>query len=249
MRICRVTEWWTRTGRFSGRHWVYPLADATVPARTSVVNIIVTPAQGVRLLTVPQEYGRIAFLASSPHAQLVEASHGVWWFKWHAIPLPGHRGWKSLTFSGNASAVPAWALRSSTGTAVLTGPVGQWHVASDGQSGYVAFGDYWRLPRGRYTATVRYSAESLANIEIWNSTGSFLLLRRQIPATTGPVALPVVFTNYRHFPAHVFHGWGPFKATLAVSPRHKWNNIEVRIWSPTGGTIDVYNISVVPKSG
>jgi hypothetical protein len=143
-----------------------------------------------------------------------------------------------------AGPLPAWTHSGSAGRAVLAGPVGNWHVTATGKRGYVSDGLEWQERTGRYEAYVSLSASAPVNVEVWDDTGNLLLARQSIPATDGveTVTMPVdARTGYR---ATAYSGWGPFRATFEAPPPGQ--RLEVRIWSPGGGVINVYRAWLVP---
>jgi hypothetical protein len=116
-------------------------------------------------------------------------------------------------------------------------------VTSSGGSGYVVDEITWLRPPGRYQALVTLSASEPVNVEVWNDSGGVLLARRSMPATTGveTVELPVDATIA--YPVSVYSGWGPFRAAMIPPP--PGNRLEVRVWSPGAGTVNVYRAELV----
>ena len=82
------------------------------------------------------------------------------------------------------------------------------------------------------------SATGPVNVEVWDDNGDVLLARRSIPATAGvkSITLPVNATT--GYPASVYSGWGPFRATFVPPPSGQ--RLEVRVWSPGGESVNVY---------
>jgi hypothetical protein len=83
------------------------------------------------------------------------------------------------------------------------------------------------------------SAAEPVNVEVWNDTGDTLLARRSIPAAAGMrvVTMPVdATTAYR---AGIYSGHGPFRVGVVLPPAGE--RLEVRVWSPGHGTVNVYS--------
>ena len=55
------------------------------------------------------------------------------------------------------------------------------------------------------------------------------------------VELPVDATIA--YPVSVYSGWGPFRAAMIPPP--PGNRLEVRVWSPGAGTVNVYRAKLV----
>ncbi len=230
-------------GRFSDRQYVYSLPGpgGSVPVRTKQVWWVVAPAVGIEAVPVAASDAVVAMLAGQMHAQLVLHGAGIWVFRWvpdsyvRVVTMP----------TQTVSAVPAWSFGGATGVPVLSGPPSTWHLESDGKLGYVLDKDYWREPPGLYKATVTVASSVPIDVEVWNATGAVLLVRRQMPPTNGSEALSVIVNAYRHYRhRHYFTGWGPFRALFTPPPSD--NQLEVRVWSPGGGVVDVQSVQLQP---
>jgi Predicted membrane protein (DUF2079) len=224
-------------GRFSGRAEVHELTGpSTTPVDRSEIWFVVTPWAGVELQSTASAMALIADLAGRLNADLVVHSNGVWAFRWQ--PPAGVR---TLQIPDGSAGLPGWAAQG-TGHAVLAGSVGQWHATSGTGPGYAASGLAWQESPGRYRATVTLSATQPVSVEVWDDTGNVLLARLDVPATDGiqPVTLNV---NARTaYDAPVYSGWGPFRATFVPPPPGQ--RLEIRVWSPGGGTVNVYHASL-----
>ena len=225
-------------GRFSSRRNVQPL-DGNLSLRPGQDWFIFAPWAGIETQTTEGAMVFAAELAGDLHATLVTDANGVWAFRWS----PPAR-MSELQVPGGASQLPAWTAPGQAGRAVLSGPPVGWHVMSTGREGYVADRLEWHRPPGQYEASVTLSASGPVNVEVWNDTGRTLLTRRSIPPTNGiqSITLPVdATTDYR---SSIFEGWGPFQTKFpspAVGER-----VEVRVWSPGGETVNVYNTQLSP---
>jgi hypothetical protein len=181
-------------------------------------------------------------LAGPMHATLITDANGVWAFRWS--PPPGLR---KLHVPGGAAPIPAWTAPGAAGRAVLTGPSSGWHVTSTGRAGYICDRVEWSRPPGQYQASVTLSATGPVNVEIWNDTGDRLLTRTSLPSTDGTqtVSLPVnASVDYR---SAIYGGWGPFRAKFGNGPQGE--RIEVRVWTPGSGTVNVYRAKLVAAPG
>ena len=127
-------------------------------------------------------------------------------------------------------------------------PPSSWHLESDGRPGYVLDKDYWREPPGFYRASVTIASSLLTDIEVWNATGNVLLARRQLSPTNGLETVSLSANARRRY-AHkrYFTGWGPFQAWFVPPPRN--NQLEVRVWSPGGGVVEIENVKLQRLQG
>lgn len=202
---------------------------------------VIAPADGIETQSTASATALIADLAGPLHATLVAHANGIWAFRY--MPPPGVH---AITVPGNWTPQQAWAAPvapGGAGRAVMTGPVGTWHVTSTGQRGYVADGIAWQEPPGRYQAHVTLSATGPVNVEVWNDSGDKLLSRYSIPATPGvdTVSLPVNATiAYRPY---LYTGWGPFRAEFIPPP--PGNRLEVRVWSSGRGIVNVFRAELI----
>ena len=232
-------------GRFAGRADVQLLGGAsTIPLIGGSTWFVIVPMAGIETLSPATAMAVIGELAGPLHATLVAHAHGVWAFRWRLPP-----GTHSITLPGESAPLPAWAAILAPGAAGrpdMTGPVADWRLTSNGGSGYVANEIAWQKPPGRYQALVTLSSVGPVNVEVWNDTGNVLLARRSIPATNGveSVAVPVdATTAYR---AGAYSGWGPFRADFFPPPQGE--RLEVRVWSPGTGTVNVYSADLIGAS-
>ena len=91
------------------------------------------------------------------------------------------------------------------------------------------------------------SASGPVNVEIWNDTGNTLVTRRSILPTDGIQTINVPVDAETEYVATVYGGWGPFLAKFP-DPR-SGERIEVRVWTPGGGTVNVYQAALVRADG
>jgi hypothetical protein len=229
-------------GRFAGRARVYGMYGPQPRPVQGTTWFVITPMAGVETATLASSMALIGELAGPLHATLVTHANGVWAFRW--TPPPGV---SEITVPGNSSPLPAWAAEGTTpaaGQAVMTGSVTDWHMAVTGARGYVADGLEWLESPGRYSAAVTLSSSIPVNVEAWDDTNNTLLARRTITPTDGieQVVLPVDVPNAPD--ANVYSGWGPFRATFRPTPQGQ--RLEVRVWSPGGGAVNVYSADLSP---
>jgi hypothetical protein len=226
-------------GRFSSRLDVRPL-NGHLPIQPGQDWFVFTPWVGVE---TQKTAGAMVFagqLAGPMHAKLVADTNGVWVFRWHP-PQGVHR----LRVPGGTLPLPAWTAPGAAGRAVLAGPSSRWHVTSTGRPGYVADRLEWNRWPGQYDASVRLLARGPVNVEVWNNTGDVLLVRRSLPGTDGiqTITLPVDATT--GYPAPLYAGWGPFQAKFGGGP--KAQRLEVRVWTPGGAMVNVYQARLTPR--
>lgn len=231
-------------GRFSGRADVRDMTvsrQIPIPIDRAEVWFIITPMQGIEGQSTSSAMALAGELADELHAALIAHAHGVWAFRWRPPP-----GLHSLIPPSGLTALPAWAAPFAQGTVgrpVTSGQPGTWHVMSAGRRGYVCDELAWQQPPGRYQALVSLSATGPVNVEVWNDTGHVLLARQSLPRTNGveSVVLPVdATTAYR---ARLYSGWGPFRVHFIPPP--PGNRLEVRVWSPGSGTVNVYSAELL----
>jgi hypothetical protein len=228
-------------GRFSGHAHVRPLfGPGTLPVNGQTWFII-TPMAGIETLSTASAMALTGELAGPLRATLVTHTDGVWAFRWRPPP-----GVHTVTVPGDPARLAAWAAPMApggVGRPVMTGPVADWRMTSSAGKGYVADEIAWQQPPGRYQASVTLSATGPVNVEVWNDTGNVLLARRNIPATTGveSVVLPVDAAAAYRSPR--YSGWGPFRADFVPPPPGE--RLEVRVWSPGTGTVNVYGAGLI----
>lgn len=229
-------------GRFSGRRLIEAvLGPGALPIATGDVFFVLAPYQGIQTASVSSELGLLAELAGSLHAHLVDHGSGVWVFRWR--PPSGTR---EVTVPSSVPTVPAWALPGGPSSSpVVFGPPASWHAASTGRPGYVADQAYWREPPGHYRAGVSLSATGPVTVEVRNVTGHVLLARREVQATDGPAEVLMDVHSSRVFPEPVYRGEGPFLIHPVPPPAH--NQLEVRVWTAGGASVNVYSIELIPS--
>jgi hypothetical protein len=235
-------------GRLAQRAYAYALFSVgdKIPLRPDTWFVI-TPTSGIETLAPATSLALIGELAGPLHARLVTHADGVWAFQ--LTPPPGIT---AVTVPGGSSPLPAWAGAGAASRPVLDGAVSDWHMAATGAKGYVSAGMEWLESPGRYRAEVTLSAAASAsgvpvNVEVWDDNTSTLLARRAIPQTDGiqQIVMPVTAPAGPNQTA--FGGWGPFRADF-VTP-HPGQTIEVRVWSPGGAAVSVYNAELTAADG
>ena len=219
-------------GRFAERLDVRPM-NGHLPIQPGHDWFVFTPWVGIETQKTAAAMVFAGRLAGPLHARLLLDRNGVWVFRW--APPPGvHR----LTLPGGSAPLPAWTSPGAAGRAVLSGDPSTWHITSNGKAGYVADRLEWSRLAGRFEAVVTLSSTGPVNVEVWDNTGNVLLARDRLPSTDGQqtLALPVDATHdYRQPP---YGGWGPFRAKFGGGPLGQ--QLEVRVWSPGGETVNVY---------
>ena len=229
-------------GEFAERADVEPLrTPGTIPVRGGETWLVIALAQGIEIQSTASAVALIGELAGPLHATLVTHAHGVWAFRWRPP-----QGVHSLSVPGESAPLPAWAAPmapGAVGRSVMTGPPGTWRVTSSGGRGYVADEIAWQKPPGRYQALVTLSAAGPVNVEVWNDTGNVLLARRSIPATSGVESVVVPVDATIAYRAGAYSGWGPFRADFIPPPEGE--RLEVRVWSPGAGTVNVYSADLI----
>ncbi|MGH9073860.1 MAG: DUF2079 domain-containing protein [Acidimicrobiales bacterium] len=225
-------------GRFSGRRWLYSLENGRpIPLHGPEVWFVITPYQGVETMPVDAELGLIQQL-SGLGAHLVVQRDGVWVYRW-VPPASQH----TLVVASGSTWIPGSAVRSAVGRPVTTGPPTTWHMTAGRGSGYLVDSAYWRKPPGRYEVGVEVSSSVELHVEVWNASDSRLLLRRIVPAsTTGVSYVTAAFTNPPAPSERAYSGVGIWRITPVPPPRY--DQLEVRVWTPGGGVANVYEIGL-----
>lgn len=227
------------SGPLSGRKWFYTLGTGTrLLARTSPTWVVVTPSQGIEGDSTATSDGLISELAGSLRAKLITHSAGVWAFRW--IPQDSAR---YLIEPAVTTRIDGWTTVGSAGKAVLQGAPSRWYAGSNGSSGYVVAGDYWRVLAGRYNARIDLVTSVSLNVEIWNATAGILLTHRQIKPSRRDVTLELPIDARHSFPPLLFRGTDIFK--ISPTPPPPGNQLEIRIWTPGGGRVEVRSLSLV----
>jgi hypothetical protein len=227
-------------GRFGARRDVRPM-NGNLPIRRGQDWFVFAPWAGVETQTTASAMAFAAELAGGLHATLVTDANGVWAFRWSPPP-----GIKELMVSGGVPRLAAWTASGAAGIAVLSGPPAGWHATSTGREGYVADRLEWQLPAAQYQASVILSATGPVNVEVWNDTGNTLLARRIVPSTAGIQTITFPVDAQTAYASPVYGGWGPFQSTFPHS--RSGERLEVRVWTPGGETVNVYQAALVSSA-
>lgn len=229
-------------GRFSDHVYLYqePGPGGDVPVRAPDVWWVIAPAVGIDLVPAEASDALVAALAGPMHAQLIMHRGGIWVFRW----LPSRHIHNIRAPSPASGSVPAWSFGGPSGVAVLSGPSFSWHLGSDGSAGYVLDKDYWLEPPGLYRVTVTLASSVPTYVEVWNATGDVLLTRRELPPTNALSAVSVTVNARQYYRPKQFTGWGPFRALFVPPPSE--DQLEVTIWSPGSGVVEVKGVEVGP---
>jgi uncharacterized membrane protein len=226
-------------GRFSDRRWLYTyLQPTTMPVHTPDVYFLVTPYAGIEVASVQEQLSLISELAGPLHATLLLHGAGIWLFRWEPSA-----GTTSVVLRSASPTVPAWALRGPAAQPVLSGPEDTWHMVSNGQSGYVVDGAYFRAGKGTFRVTATLATTAPVNVEVWNATGNVLLARRSIPATNGQEAVQLTVEEPVIYPRPLFRG--TVITPLVPLPGPPTDDLEVRIYTQADNDVSVYSISFV----
>lgn len=226
-------------GRFSDRQFAYAVSfQGVIPIKATDVYFILTPYSGINRSSVPTELSRVAFLAKESNVQLITHSYGVWAFKWSPT-----RDVKSFSFGGSTTSLPAWAMNSAVGSAVVTGNSATWYLSnSKGNHGYLLSGGFWRLSPGNHQLSMRLSSQGPVNVEVWNATANVMLLRRTVNTTGKVIELTTGFNNRQQVAPKLYKGWGLF--TFQPVGRPPNNQIEVRVWTSGRSSADIFTVGV-----
>jgi hypothetical protein len=230
-------------GNFSTRSWLYAVqrqgGDYGYPVKSPDVWFVITPRLGIELQSVESAYAMISEIANLKGITLENHANGVWAFQWHR-PVTT----KFVTFSNHTSSINPFDAAASAGTPDLAGPPRQWHVTSNGRTGYIIAKDYFQeVTIGRYRGTARLSSAGPVDVEMWDATTSTLLARATAVNTGGKVEnihlvgyLPTVRG------AKQYEGVPPWVSP--PPPAYPGDQLELRIWTPGSVTVNVYRLAV-----
>jgi hypothetical protein len=231
-------------GRFSSRNYVYPYrAGARFPIKARIVYFILTAYEGVETVPVSGSLGAVSKVATDLHASLLGSSGGIWVLRWTPP-----RTANSVTLPSRSSSEPAWALNSSIGNPMTSGPPAHWsmNVASNAPSGYAIYGAYWRVLPGQYNVTVNATTSAPVNVEVWNDASGTLLERFNMLGTaSAPIVAPVDITTVQN--SNTFSGVPPFSVSPLPPPPGEL--IEVRVWVPSGTTASISSVTLRAAPG
>ncbi|MGI8447991.1 MAG: DUF2079 domain-containing protein [Streptosporangiaceae bacterium] len=220
-------------GRFAERLDVRPM-NGHLPIQQGQDWFVFAPWVGIETQKPAAAMVFAGRLAGPMHARLLLDKNGVWVFRW--TPPPGvHR----LTIPAGATPLPAWTAPGAAGRPVLSGNSSTWHVTSTGKPGYVADRLEWARLTGHFQALVTLSSTAPVNVEVWDNTGNVLLARDSLPSTDGKQTITLPVDATRDYLKPLYSGWGPFSAKFGGGP--KGERLEVRVWTPGGGTVNVYS--------
>ncbi|MDA8148669.1 MAG: DUF2079 domain-containing protein [Actinomycetota bacterium] len=216
-----------------------PYGPAPVPVSPAkgTTYWVITTYQGSQGATPDVQLGTLGRLVGMG-ARIVLHQGDVWELAWTPPPMA-----RSVPVT-HATQVPAWALRTATGTPVLTGPVHAWHMQSGKRSGYVTYGAYWRSGDGWYKASVDLSSTGPCRVEVWDTTQGRLVGQRSLVATDGPTRASVEFRLAGTATSRPTGGVAPF--VLKQAAWSGGDNIEIRVWAPGSSQVSVTTESLTP---
>ncbi len=233
-------------GDFGGREYAAGLRGR-LPLKVQVTApttwFVIAPYAGIEVQTVVQSLGEVDFLASDPRARLVEEADNIWVFR---LSVDAKEHARSLQIPKTPSDLPAALFESHVGTRVLTGPVTNWRVQSNGKAGALFFGDYWLERVGTYVAGVQLKSSGRVRVEVWNTTTDRELARRNYDSTRGLVniSIPVKVTpkdpSRSNSPGELYYGIVPFH--VDPIPSFVGNMLEVRVYVQSGVKASVYSV-------
>jgi hypothetical protein len=241
------------SGIFGGMRLVYPIIGfprqgfPVFPHRVSWW--IVAPFAGIETEPTATQMNLIGQLIAERHGQLVLMKDGIFVVRFPASATTGTTRW---FFPGTAESLVAYALRTKVGEPVTQGPVSTWRVTAWSPpdrpvAGYVAWGDYFQAHSGRFLlrAKLASSVAGIVNVEAWDADTNRLLARIPVGPTNGVVEVQGTFSLRRQDmrAEPVFRGFGPFR--IDPVPPFPGNRIEIRVWTPGGGRVDLYTVSLI----
>lgn len=232
------------SGRFSGRPLFFTLSgQGTLPDYGAPTWIIIAPQEGIETLSVAQSIFLIHELSLRSDVEFEGYGSGIWFFRWSPTSAS-----QPIAIPGEVTSLPAYAFSGTGGLTQLGLAPALSHLVSNGRPGYVVSRDYWVEPPGRYLASIGLASTCSVNVEVWNTTGGVLLARRTVPASgvKSLEAVTMIADATKVFDPKIYGGFGFFKVRPFFP---KYNELEIRVWSPGSCNVEVGNLSVVPQSG
>jgi hypothetical protein len=235
-------------GTFAGRQYVYVFGSPLLvrnfrgpevfPVEAPEVWFVLSAREGIEVPSTSETDQAIGSVAKLPGSSLVESADGVWVFRWDPP-----RGVRSVSLGGPSLPVPAWTTAGVAARLVLVGSPETWTVQSTGAEGYVASGDIWRLMPGRYVATVELSSTVPVNVEVWDDRAdNDLLLARRVVSSKRVTQISLPFHIATLKPPASDEGPAIFRYEPVPPPPGE--SIEIRIWSPGGGTVSLRQLAI-----
>lgn len=241
---------WAVLGRFGQRRYLrtFPLKvsmheELGFRLNTEQVDFVVAPWTGLAL-EGPNQIGILAALSRDPAVKMVYHKAEVWLFSYNRKP-----GQKILYENVSYANVPGSVLPYPSAEAPLA------HATSTGclnfdqlGAGYMVSRLTQHLPLGTYETVVSIDSQTPLVLEVLDDDTHQLLARSYDDAAVGmqPLVLPFTITaaNFYHDP--LFKGWWPFH--FAQLPPLPEDTVEIRLWSPGGGSRSVCRLSLFQTS-
>lgn len=227
-------------GMFADRQWdyaVWSLKLHTLPIHKRTVYFILSEFAGIDVSSPSVEASVVSYVSRLPNVHLLFDRDDIWAFEWHPAPRT-----TSLVLPKNTDSVPAVLFTTPLSTTVPS-PAGP-YLAGTGNIGYILDRYYARETPGTYQLRITFSNTVPINVEIWNATGNHLIERRDLPVVSGIHTDRLIFQNTKIFPSRTYHGWGAFQISPALPIA---NNIEVRVWEPRHGLVNIYSLGIKAK--
>lgn len=224
-------------GRFAEREYAYGIdgpGDFPINAENTVV--LIAPYNGTETASPQQSLAMIDYLLRCPRARLLGVYDNIWEFKvddngrGHILRLPG-----------SVPMVPAGELKSAVGKRAWLKGVPVYESEGDAM-GYVTYGNYYRLDKGRYAANVRLNSEGTVKIEVWNATDGKCIARRTVTGRIIGDMINLPFVIQSEVKPEVFDGFSIFQTRMIET--QVYDNFEVRVWAANGTKVTVFSEGV-----
>jgi hypothetical protein len=101
---------------------------------------------------------------------------------------------------------------------------------------------YLDQPPGNFELTINLDSSTYCSVEVWDPISNSLLLRRNVPPTNKRISLTFKGVSTKTVIPQAYSGFATFRI-LPIEPL-PLNQIEVRVWEPTGGKVTVYSYNV-----
>ncbi|MGD0741991.1 MAG: hypothetical protein ABSA31_01690 [Acidimicrobiales bacterium] len=223
-----------------GALYEWPPFQVKVPTPTTW--FVIAPYAGTETETVTQSMAVIDALASDPRSRLMLEDRGIWVFRLDV----GERATPAeVSIPELPSTLPAGLFETAVGTRVLTGPVQNWHIRTNGTAGGLVFGDYWLEQVGQYKAAVRFKSSGPISVRVWNTTTNKMLAERNYKSTRGIVTAVVGVQVTSSDPLRSgapYSGVVPFR--VDPIPANVGNTLEISVYVSSGVKASVYSVSL-----
>ena len=230
-------------GLFAARQDVLPTLEMLWGVGQPVpTDIVLTPYTGINYQTPTETAGQLRYWIYLHHARVLSHRQNIWHLRIPRYDI------KTMQIGGlNFDDVPAWALRSEIGSAVLNATSESSYIEATESAGLVVDGGYAYRAPGGYRLSVRYSSSVPLIFEVFEPYGHRFIVREALRAhpSEQTSTVNVFLRPFFPSPEDVQAGRGPIHFT-AVAVHAGQGDFELRIYKPKGGWAKVYGFTIRP---